>query len=83
FQVMLGALVAGNQAGRIYTDWPLMDGRFFPALYATKGQGLWGVLAHSQAAVQFNHRMVAYLLFASVLAYFIGVAKAHAPDSAK
>ena len=82
-QAMLGALVAGNQAGRVYTDWPLMSGRLFPADYAPKGEGLWTVLAHSQAAVQFNHRMVAYLLFASVLAYFVGLAKAHAPDGAK
>ncbi len=83
FQIMLGALVAGNQAGRVYTDWPLMDGRFFPAAYALKGEGLWTVLAHSQAAVQFNHRMVAYLLLASVVAYFIGLAKAHAPQAPK
>jgi cytochrome c oxidase assembly protein subunit 15 len=83
FQIMLGALVAGNQAGRIYTDWPLMDGRFFPATYAAKGEGFWNVLAHSQAAVQFNHRMIGYLLFASVLAYFIGIAKGRAPDGAK
>lgn len=82
-QIMLGALVAGNQAGRIYTDWPLMDGRFFPAAYALKGEGLWNIFAHSQAAVQFNHRMVGYLLFASALAFFVGIAKGRAPDSAK
>jgi cytochrome c oxidase assembly protein subunit 15 len=82
-QAMLGALVAGNQAGRIYTDWPLMDGHFFPAAYALKGQGVWSVLAHSQAAVQFNHRMVAYLLLASVCVYFIGFAKSAAPDAPK
>lgn len=83
FQILLGALVAGNQAGRIYTDWPLMDGRFVPALYSQKGQGLWTILAHSQAAVQFNHRMVGYLLLASAIAYFIGLAKAHAPERPK
>lgn len=59
-QILLGALVAGNDAGFVYNDWPLMNGALFPADYA--GQGLWGTLAHSQAAVQFNHRMVAYLL---------------------
>ncbi|MDP9103117.1 MAG: COX15/CtaA family protein [Pseudomonadota bacterium] len=83
FQIMLGALVAGNQAGRIYTDWPLMDGRFFPAAYALRGEGAWKVLAHSQAAVQFNHRMVAYLLLAAVVVYFIALAKAHAPERPK
>lgn len=60
FQILLGALVAGNDAGFIYNDWPLMNGALFPTEYA--GNGLWGTLAHSQAAVQFNHRIVAYVL---------------------
>ena len=62
-QIMLGALVAGNQAGRVYTDWPLMAGRFAPKDYAPKGTHLWDVLAHSPAAVQFDHRIGGYLLF--------------------
>lgn len=60
FQILLGALVAGNDAGFVYNDWPLMNGAAFPKDYA--GNGLWGTLAHSQAAVQFNHRIVAYVL---------------------
>jgi cytochrome c oxidase assembly protein subunit 15 len=60
-QILLGALVAGNQAGLVYSDWPLMNGRLFPAEYA--GPGLWATLVHSQAAVQFNHRLMAYLIF--------------------
>lgn len=66
FQSLLGALVAGNDAGLIYNDWPLMNGRFFPADYA--GAGFWGTLAHSQAAVQFNHRLFAYALFVGAIA---------------
>lgn len=65
-QIMLGALVAGNRAGRVYTDWPLMNGRFFPPDYWVGGGG--HALLHSQAAVQFNHRIGAYLLLAGVLA---------------
>jgi heme a synthase len=57
-QCLLGALVAGNQAGLIDNDWPLMNGDVFPAGYAKAS--LWATLAHSQPAVQFNHRMVAY-----------------------
>jgi cytochrome c oxidase assembly protein subunit 15 len=60
FQILLGALVAGNDAGLVYNDWPMMNGALFPADYA--GSGLWSTLAHSQAAVQFNHRIFAYLL---------------------
>jgi len=57
-QCLLGALVAGNQAGLIDNDWPLMNGYLVPPDYAKAT--LWATLAHSQAAVQFNHRMVAY-----------------------
>ena len=69
-QCLLGALVAGNQAGLIDNDWPLMGGDFFPAHYAAGS--LWGTLAHSAAAVQFNHRMVAY----AVVILAVGVASA-------
>lgn len=69
FQCMLGALVAGNHAGLVYNDWPLMNGHVFPADYA--GHGLWGTLAHSQGAVQLHHRLMAYLLFLGGIA--IGV----------
>ncbi|HVN01543.1 MAG TPA: COX15/CtaA family protein [Caulobacteraceae bacterium] len=57
-QCLLGALVAGNQAGLVDNDWPLMNGYLFPPDYAK--DGVWATLAHSQAAVQFNHRMAAY-----------------------
>jgi cytochrome c oxidase assembly protein subunit 15 len=60
-QVMLGGLVAGNHAGEIYNDWPYMNGRLFPKDYLGAG-GLLHALLHSQAAVQFNHRIGAYLL---------------------
>ena len=68
FQCLLGALVAGNQAGLIDNDWPLMNGDLFPAGYAKAS--LWATLAHSQPAVQFNHRMVAY----AVVIAAVGVA---------
>ena len=69
-QVLLGALVAGNHAGLVYNDWPLMNGRFFPADYAA--HGLWATVAHSQAAVQLHHRLAAYLLV--VVAVVFGIA---------
>jgi cytochrome c oxidase assembly protein subunit 15 len=76
-QIMMGALVAGNQAGRIDTDWPLMGGRLFPQNYAQKGASLWTVIAHSQAAVQFDHRIGGYLLF--ILAWAFALACARTP----
>ena len=71
-QCLLGALVAGNQAGLVYNDWPLMAGRFLPQAYWSAGLRS---LLHSQAAVQFNHRMVAYLLFAAAVAAGVAAAR--------
>lgn len=68
-QVLLGALVAGNHAGLVYNDWPLMNGGFFPADYA--GPGFWATVAHSQGAVQLHHRLMAYLLV--VVAVLFGI----------
>lgn len=65
-QVLLGALVAGNDAGLVYNDFPLMGGGFLPHDYA--GDSFWATVAHSQGAVQFHHRMMAYLVFAVALA---------------
>ncbi len=59
-QILLGALVAGNQAGLVYNDWPLFAGHLLPQDYAA--HGVWATLAHSQGAVQLHHRLVAYLL---------------------
>lgn len=59
-QILLGALVAGNDAGLVYNDWPLMNGALFPKDYA--GPGFWATVAHSQGAVQLHHRLVAYVL---------------------
>lgn len=81
-QSLLGALVAGNQAGQVDNDWPLMRGRLIPQDYWAGDLG--HTLLHSQAAVQFNHRMVAYALF--VLAFAAAVAavrERHAPRAVR
>lgn len=70
-QCLLGALVAGGRAGLIDQDWPLMGGKVFPAGYVARGQGLFGSLLHSQAAVQFDHRVGGYLLLASALVFAV------------
>jgi cytochrome c oxidase assembly protein subunit 15 len=69
-QILLGALVAGNDAGLVYNDWPLMNGRLLPDDYV--GASLWATLAHSQGAVQLHHRLVAYLL--TLVAVGLGIA---------
>ena len=72
-QSMLGALVAANDAGRIYNDWPLMAGRVFPEDYVTGG--FWTTLAHSQAAVQFNHRLAGYVIFVLLILFVVRAAR--------
>ncbi|MFC7703539.1 heme A synthase [Plastorhodobacter daqingensis] len=61
-QILLGALVAGIDAGRSYTDWPLMHGAFFPP-ESFDLRPLWTNFFENPALVQFMHRMAGYLLF--------------------
>lgn len=60
-QILLGALVAGIDAGRQYTGWPRMGGEWIPAAIWDAGLG-WRNLFENAATVQFTHRMVGYLL---------------------
>jgi cytochrome c oxidase assembly protein subunit 15 len=82
-QSLLGALVAGNDAGQVYNDWPLMNGRIIPDDYVAQGGGLAKTLLHSQGAVQFDHRLGAYVLFASALAFALAVTRARLPTPVK
>ncbi|MCG8443716.1 MAG: COX15/CtaA family protein [Caulobacterales bacterium] len=77
-QVALGALVAGLDAGRIYTTWPLMEGRFAPDSYAAL-EPWWRNLFDNRAAVQFNHRLGGYGLTAAALT--LAAAAAVHPDA--
>jgi cytochrome c oxidase assembly protein subunit 15 len=74
-QCLMGALVAGNHAGLANADWPLMSGRLIPDDYWQAG-GLWTTLAHGLAAVQFNHRLLAYGLAAFAVALAVGSRRA-------
>lgn len=74
-QCLLGGLVSGNHAGRAFNDWPLMNGRVIPEGYVEPAMGLWRSLGHAQAAVQFNHRLVGYLLLASVVTFAVQITR--------
>ena len=61
-QILLGALVAGIDAGRSYVDWPLMAGGFLPPdLFAL--EPVWRNFFEDDGLVQFIHRMSGYVLF--------------------
>lgn len=58
-QILLGALVAGLDAGRGYTDWPLMGGHWLPPAM-TELTPIWRNLFENDGTVQFLHRIAAY-----------------------
>jgi cytochrome c oxidase assembly protein subunit 15 len=61
-QILLGALVAGIDAGRAYVDWPLMNGQFLPS-ESFDYTPFWTNFFENSALVQFNHRMLGYTVF--------------------
>ncbi|HGG63324.1 MAG TPA: heme A synthase [Rhodobacteraceae bacterium] len=62
-QILLGALVAGIDAGRGYIDWPLMGGQVIPDGMFDYVP-LWSNFFENPALVQFIHRLVGYLVLA-------------------
>jgi len=74
FQIYLGALVAGLDAGLVFNTWPLIDGALVPSperLWFI--QPAWHNLFENTLTVQFNHRMAAYAIW--------GLAMLHAFDA--
>jgi len=57
-QVLCGAMVAGLDAGRGYTDWPLMQGQFLPP--NDTPEAVW----------QFIHRMLGYTVIVVVAVFW-------------
>ena len=62
-----GALVAGLRAGRVFNTFPLMAGRVVPPGYGQLSPW-WRNLFENHAAVQFDHRVLAMVTFAGVVA---------------
>jgi cytochrome c oxidase assembly protein subunit 15 len=62
-QILLGALVAGIDAGRNFRDWPLMAGGILPPA-PFELTPLWRNFFEDDGLVQFMHRTAGYLLFA-------------------
>jgi len=69
-QILLGALVAGIDAGRGYTDWPLMGGQFLPPDPFSEVP-LWRNFFENAATVQFMHRLAGYALAAMAVVAFL------------
>ena len=86
-QILLGALVAGIDAGRAFPTWPSMNGEFFPseAFYVPNGQGgslpVWHAFFENPGLVQFMHRMSGYLLFAFGVVAYLKARKSPNPET--
>jgi heme a synthase len=75
-QIYLGALVAGLRAGYAYNTWPLIDGALVPdagqLLFITP---LWRNVFENILTVQFDHRVLAYVIFIVALLHAIDLAR--------
>jgi cytochrome c oxidase assembly protein subunit 15 len=79
-QMLLGAIVAGLHAGLIYNTWPTMDGRVFPeGVFALRPW--WSNFFENAGLAQFDHRIVAYIVAAAALAFWIGVRRTTTPSA--
>jgi cytochrome c oxidase assembly protein subunit 15 len=82
-QVFLGAIVAKTNAGLTFNTWPLIDGAFHPKreqLFLL--EPWWRNIFENVLAVQFNHRMTAYLLWFAALGYALYQMRARASREA-
>ncbi|MDC0059679.1 COX15/CtaA family protein [Pelagibacteraceae bacterium] len=62
FQIFIGALVSGLDAGQIYKSWPLMDSSYYPDDSEIKNFFSLNSF-ETPSIVQFIHRNMAYIIF--------------------
>ncbi len=78
--LLSGAFVAGTRAGFAFNTFPLMAGRFYPeAMYVI--EPWWKNWFENIATVQFNHRLMATLLFFLVPWFWWKARKSVLPSS--
>ena len=65
-QIIAGAFVAGTHSGKTYNTWPLMDGGLVPSGYFVQNP-LWRNIFENSAAIQFNHRLLAYVIIGAAI----------------
>ncbi|MEL6691254.1 MAG: heme A synthase [Pseudomonadota bacterium] len=76
-QLLIGALVAGIDAGQAYNTWPDMNGQFFPDT-ALDLEPTWRNFFENSGMVQFMHRMWGYFAFA--FAVYLGIRAGKSPN---
>ncbi|SHL92560.1 cytochrome c oxidase assembly protein subunit 15 [Bradyrhizobium lablabi] len=82
-QIYLGALLAGLRAGRVYNTWPEIDGALIPSAGRLFfDEPWWRNLFDNTLTVQFEHRMVAYALFALAILHAVDAVRSRAGAAA-
>jgi len=67
-QLLLGAWVAGLNAGYVASDWPMMQGELFPAgIDWAKGAGY--AVTHDPFLIHFLHRWWAWVVVAALVVF--------------
>jgi len=75
-QIYLGALVAGLRAGHAYNTWPLIDGGIVPQSSRLLFEvPLWRNFFENPLTVQFDHRMLGYVIGLFALLQLFNAAK--------
>src|SRR5882724_4907276 len=80
--VLSGGLVAGTRAGLAYNTFPLMNGRFVPPEIFSLDPWYLNFFSN-MATVQFDHRLIAWLLAFLVPWFWLRVRRAAAPGRAR
>jgi heme a synthase len=82
-QLYLGALVAGLRAGKVYNTWPDIDGALIPSAAQLFFEApWWRNLFDNTLTVQFEHRMIAYALFALAVLHALDAVRSRAGTAA-
>ena len=69
-QIIMGAFVAGTDAGMINNDWPTFAGGWYPKDYAAL-QPFAANFVENRSTIQFNHRIGAYVIaFATAILWW-------------
>ncbi|MCJ7420467.1 COX15/CtaA family protein [Sphingomicrobium astaxanthinifaciens] len=72
-QLLLGAWVAGLNAGYITTEWPLMADKAYPAGAVDWSGGAWSTLTNDPFLIHWMHRWFAFIAAAAIIMLAIRV----------
>jgi cytochrome c oxidase assembly protein subunit 15 len=79
-QMLVGALVAGLDAGMGFNTWPLINGAFVPSGLG-EASPFYLNLFENPLTVQFDHRMLGYAVVLAALGQLVWLAASRAPQA--